>query len=64
MAGDMLKKELLEEIINKFSLQRQKFEHYQNNPSEVEEILQNGALKAQKVAQKTLDRVRKNLGYN
>jgi tryptophanyl-tRNA synthetase len=58
------KKELLEEIINKFSLQRQKFEHYQNNPSEVEEILQNGALKAQKVAQKTLERVRKNLGYN
>lgn len=58
------KKELLEEIIEKFSNQREKFDHYLKNPAEVEEILQNGALKAQKVAQKTLDRVRKNLGYN
>ena len=58
------KKELLDEIIEKFSTQREKFDHYLKNPSEVEEILQNGALKAQKIAQKTLDRVRKNLGYN
>ena len=58
------KKELLEEILEKFSSQREKFDYYQKNPAEVEEILQNGAIKAQKVAQKTLDRVRKNLGYN
>ena len=42
------KKELLDEIIEKFSTQREKFDHYLKNPSEVEEILQNGALKAQK----------------
>ena len=58
------KKELLDEILEKFSSQREKFDHYLKNPAEVEEILQNGAIKAQKVAQKTLDRVRKNLGYN
>jgi tryptophanyl-tRNA synthetase len=58
------KKELLEEILYTFSKQREKFTHYINHPDEVEEILQKGALKAQKVAKKTLDRVRKNLGYN
>ena len=58
------KKELLEEILHTFSIQREKFTHYVNHPDEVEEILQKGALKAQKVAKKTLDRVRKNLGYN
>jgi hypothetical protein len=30
----------------------------------VEDILENGALKAKKVADATLKRVRKNLGYN
>ena len=58
------KKELLEEILHTFSKQREKFTHYINHPDEVEEILQKGAFKAQKVAKKTLYRVRKNLGYN
>jgi hypothetical protein len=35
-----------------------------NNPKEVEDVLQKGALKAKKVANATLNRVRKNLGYN
>jgi hypothetical protein len=35
-----------------------------SNPEEVEEILQKGALKAKKVANTTLNRVRKKLGYN
>ena len=33
------KKELVEKIISSFSEERAKFEHYQNNPKEVEEVL-------------------------
>ncbi len=58
------KKELLEKIISSFSEERAKFEHYQNNPKEVEEVLMEGALKAKKVAKATLERVRNSLGYN
>ena len=58
------KKELLEKIVSSFSEERAKFEHYQNNPKEVEKILMEGALKAKKVAKATLERVRNSLGYN
>ena len=58
------KKELLEKIVSSFSEERAKFEHYQSNPKEVEEVLLEGAQKAKKVAKATLDRVRNSLGYN
>ncbi len=58
------KKELIEELVKSFSLQREKFNHYINHPQEIEDVLQKGALKAKKVADATLNRVRKNLGYN
>ena len=58
------KKELLEKVVSSFSEERAKFEHYQNNPKEVEEVLMEGAQKAKKVAKATLDRVRNSLGYN
>ena len=58
------KKELLDKIVSSFSEERAKFEHYQNNPKEVEEVLMEGALKAKKVAKATLERVRNSLGYN
>ena len=58
------KKELLDKIVSSFSEERAKFEHYQNNPKEVEEVLIEGALKAKKVAKATLERVRNSLGYN
>ena len=58
------KKELLEKIVSSFLEERAKFEHYQNNPKEVEKILMEGALKAKKVAKATLERVRNSLGYN
>ena len=58
------KKELVKKIISSFSEERAKFEHYQNNPKEVEEVLMEGAQKAKKVAKATLDRVRNSLGYN
>ena len=58
------KKELLEKVVSSFSEERAKFNHYQNNPKEVEEVLLEGAQKAKKVAKATLDRVRNSLGYN
>lgn len=58
------KKELLEKVVSSFSEERAKFEHYQSNPKEVEEVLLEGAQKAKKVAKATLDRVRNSLGYN
>ena len=58
------KKDLLDKIVSSFSEERAKFEHYQNNPKEVEEVLIEGALKAKKVAKATLERVRNSLGYN
>ncbi len=58
------KKELIEELVKSFAPQREKFNHYINHPQEVEDVLQKGALKAKKVADTTLNRVRKSLGYN
>ena len=58
------KKDLLKKIVDYFHPHREKFNHFFNNPNEVEEVLQQGALKAKNVASATLDRVRKNLGYN
>ena len=58
------KKDLVQKIEDYFHPQREKFNHFLNNPNEVEEVLQQGAMKAKKVADATLNRVRKNLGYN
>ena len=58
------KKDLTDALVNAFSEEREKFNHYINHPKEVEEVLQHGAEKAKKVANATLNRVRKNLGYN
>jgi tryptophanyl-tRNA synthetase len=58
------KKELVKVLVNKFSSHREKFNYFLDHPKEVEDILENGALKAKKVADATLKRVRKNLGYN
>ena len=58
------KKDLVQKIEDYFHPQREKFNHFLNNPNEVEEVLQQGAMKAKKVANATLNRVRKNLGYN
>ena len=58
------KKDLTDALVNAFSEERERFNHYINHPKEVEEVLQHGAEKAKKVANATLNRVRKNLGYN
>jgi len=58
------KKELINEITKRFSSERERFNHFMNHPKEVEDVLQEGAIKAKKVAKATLKRVRKSLGYN
>ena len=57
------KNELFELILKKYSVERDKFQHYISNPDEVEKILKAGAAKANATANKVLNRVRKKLGY-
>lgn len=57
------KNELFELILKKYSVERDKFQHYISNPDEVEKILKAGATKAHATANKVLNRVRKKLGY-
>src|SRR5690554_7153491 len=57
------KQALFELIAEKFKDEREKYNHYINNPDEVEKILLAGAEKARKVANGVLNRVREKLGY-
>jgi tryptophanyl-tRNA synthetase len=57
------KNELFGLILKKYSVERDKFQHYISNPDEVEKILKAGATKANATANKVLNRVRKKLGY-
>jgi len=57
------KKDLLDAILTNFSEERTKFDHYMNNPKEVDEALAIGAEKARKVAREVLNRVREKVGY-
>lgn len=53
------------EVANKFlSPMREKYNYYISHPEVVEEILQKGAEKARKIAQTTLQKVRKLIGKN
>jgi len=58
------KEELFTLILNKFSKERQEFNHYLNNLDEIDKILDAGATKAKETADTVLKRVRKKLGYN
>ena len=57
------KNELYDLILKKYSIERNKFQHYISNSDEVEKILKDGAKKANVTANKVLNRVRKKLGY-
>jgi len=57
------KQELYELILDKFQEERRKFNHYINNKEELDRILAVGAEKARVIAQETLIRVRKEIGY-
>ena len=56
------KNELLQLILTKFSKERELFDYYMNNLPELEEKLQQGAVKTRKIATETLKRVRESLG--
>nr|WP_317632474.1 tryptophan--tRNA ligase [uncultured Flavobacterium sp.] len=57
------KQELYELILDKFKVEREKYNYYINNLEEVDKLLQIGAEKASKVANNVLKRVREKLGY-
>ncbi|GIM48716.1 tryptophan--tRNA ligase [Capnocytophaga stomatis] len=57
------KQALYELLLEKFAEPRQKFNYYMENLDELEKILQEGALKAQKTANEVLKRVREKVGY-
>jgi len=57
------KQALYELILEKFALEREKYNHYMNHLDELDDALSIGAEKARKVAATVLKRVRKNIGY-
>jgi tryptophanyl-tRNA synthetase len=57
------KQMLFELVIEKFQSEREKYNYYINNLSEIDMLLQQGAEKAKKVANDVLNRVRQKLGF-
>jgi len=57
------KKDLLQAILTRFEKERAAFDHWMAHPDELNEVLSIGADKARSVAQKTLSRMRNQLGY-
>ncbi|WP_299223681.1 tryptophan--tRNA ligase [uncultured Psychroserpens sp.] len=57
------KQALFELILEKFSKQRERYDHYMSNLNEVDAALAIGAEKAKKVANEVLQRVREKVGY-
>ena len=57
------KNELYDLMLKKYSIERNKYQHYISKHDEVEKILKAGATKANAAANKVLNRVRKKLGY-
>lgn len=57
------KQALYESILNRFENERKSFDHYINHPEEVNKTLASGAVKARKVAQEVLGRIRTKLGF-
>jgi tryptophanyl-tRNA synthetase len=57
------KQALFELILEKFATEREKYNYYMNNLTELEQALQDGAKKATDVANGVLNRVRTKLGF-
>ena len=57
------KQALFELIVEKFKIEREKYNYYSNNLEEVDKLLLEGAAKASEVANGVLKRVREKLGY-
>ncbi len=57
------KQELFELVRDKFADEREKYNYYLENPVELDERLKKGERKAKEIAQSTLAKVRKKLGF-
>ena len=57
------KKDLLNALLTRFEVARERYDYYMNNKQELDTILEAGAEKAKAVAVKTLERVRIKCGY-
>ena len=57
------KQALFELITKKYTVERTRFNELMNNQSLIEEELQKGAVKARKIAEDVLQRVRTKVGY-
>lgn len=57
------KQALFELITTKFSEERERYQYYMQNLSEIDSALTDGAAKARKIANGVLERVREKLGY-
>jgi tryptophanyl-tRNA synthetase len=55
---------LFELILEKFKIEREKYDYYMNNLFQIDTLLKLGAEKAGKSANNVLDRVREKLGFN
>jgi len=57
------KQAFYELLINKYSVERERYNHYMNNLEEIDKALEIGAEKARIIATDVLQRVRRKLGY-
>ncbi len=57
------KQALYELLITRFEKERTQYQYFMQNPEKIEEALEVGAVKAKKVADEVLGRVREKLGY-
>ena len=57
------KQALFETLLDKFEPARSKFDRLMDKPQKMDRILEQGAIKAKSVANETLSRVRKSLGF-
>jgi len=58
------KQALYELILDKFKTERERYDYYMNNRSEIDKALEKGAEKAAVVANEVLNRTRQKLGFN
>lgn len=57
------KQALFELILERFAEERKRFDHLMSNTHEIDAELEKGAIKARKIAQEVLGRLRKTIGY-
>ena len=57
------KQELFELMVNKFKKEREAFNHYMQNPDQLNQKLEAGENKARKIGREVLNRVKNKLGY-